>query len=229
MAFSFEVNQIQFALFCKVNMAEKLNLAAVLQNSNRNRFDGEPLLFPSPPDAPPEIPGFVLQSRDGSTALVASSSRVDINVSYEPGQFPDIPSLLEEEGNFLQGLAEALSEASQVEGDISRMGLSVTLSADLDESEIKRVLDHFLGPVQTMGKSRTELGFLDRQSWGEFQVNRWLRLSISQPSDDSHSLVVMLDFNTVYREGYNISGDEIGQFLEMIKWKTAEEMKVFDA
>ena len=228
MALSFEIRSSQCVLFCEVDLEEKLALAAALKDSNRSRFDGEPLLLPIPPDAPSELPAVVLQSKDSSIALTMSATRVDVTVNHPPGRFTNIPALLEGEATFLRGIADALLNSGHAQSQISRVGVVLVLSAQADSFELGRVRGHFLTPQVTVGGRRSEFGFLDRQQWEDFRVNRWLRLATSQQADGSGSVEVILDFNTVPQLDHRLDSSRLGQFLEMLKSKADAEMEIFN-
>lgn len=228
MALAFWVNRSQCALFCQVDLTDKLTLAASLRNSNRRRFDGEPVLLPIPPDAPPEIPAILLQSKDGNTSLSVSSARVDVTVNHATEVGQSVRELLVQEGELFRSLAETLSSAEQAQGGISRVGVIVTLNTNLDMSELERVRNRFLIQSFVLGQKRSELRFLDRQMWGQFQVNRWLRLGLSREEDGAGLLEVILDCNTIPEVDYNFDGDGVGKFLELLEHKVDEELKVFD-
>ena len=228
MALSFQINRSQCAMFCRVDLADKLTLAAALRNSNPKRFDGEPMLLPSLPDAPPEIPGIVLSAKDGSASLSVSSTRVDTTLNHPQGSLWDIRSLVDKESSFFQSLAETLSTADQVQTGISRVGVVLTLNAHVDSDELAQIRNRFLNSHFELGQNRVDLRFLDRQMWEEFQVNRWLRLGMMHEQDGTGSLEVILDYNTIPDEDYNLNGTRIGQFLEVLKSKAGEELEVFD-
>ena len=229
MALSFEIRSSQCVLFCEVDLREKLSLAAALKDSNRSRFDGEPLLLPIPPDAPAELPAVILQSKDSSIALSMSATRVDVTVNHPSGRFTSIPALLEEEATFLRGIADTLLSSGQVQGQISRVGVVLVMSAQADSLELGRVREQFLTPQVELGERRSEFGFLDRQQWENFRVNRWFRLATSRLEDSSGNVEVILDFNTVPQVDYRLDGNGLGQFLELLKSKADAEMEVFDA
>ena len=228
MTLSFEIKRSHLVMFCLVDLNEKLSLAAALQNSNRNRFDGEPMLLPPLPDALPEVPGIVLQSKNGSASLTVSAARVDVAVNHPGGAFRTVRDLLGKEEAFFKRVAETLSSSDQVKNTFSRLGMILTISAQLDDSRLAQVRKRFLNPQLETGCHRIELGFLDRQEWGDFQVNRWLRVATSVQDNRSGSLEVTLDFNTIPQMEYNVDSVGVGQFLEMLKSKADSEMKVFN-
>ena len=228
MALAFQINRSQCAMFCRVDFADKLTFAAALRNSNPNRFDGEPVLLPSLPDAPPEIPEIVLSSKDGSTSLLVSSTRVDVTVNHAPEAFANYRALLEEDGSLFRSLAEVISKADQVQSAIGRVGIILALNANLNVSEVEQVRNRFLNSDFRLGQNRVELRFLDRQPWDKFQANRWLRIGMSREEDGTGSLDVILDCNTIPEVNYNLDGNGIGQFLEVLKSKVDEELKVFN-
>ena len=227
MALSFDIHRSQCAMLCEVDLEEKLTLAAALRNSNRSRYDGDPVVFPTVPEAPPEIPGFVLQSRDGTKTLSVSAVRVDVNDDHEARAFSSICALIKEEGEFLKGLAQTLSSSDQVKSGITRVGVVFTLSANLDDAELENIRARFLPSNPGLGENRSELGFLDRLQWQEISVNRWLRLTMARREDRTGSLEVILDFNTVPQVGLIMDDAKIAGFLENLKSQADEEMKVF--
>lgn len=229
MALSFDINRSQFALFCQVDLEDKLTLAAALRNADRARFDGDPVFLPSVPDAPPEIPGIILQSRDGNKTLSVSSSRVDATASYDLAAFADIRSLMQTEAEFLVSLAETLSSSDQVNNSINRVGMMVALSANLGDSDLAHVRQQFLRAEFGLGQNRLELGFLDRQQWETLEVNRWFRATAVHEGNGTGSLEIVLDFNTVPQADRIIAEDEIMLFLETLKSRADEEIKVINA
>ena len=229
MAPAFDINRIQYAMFCQVEMGQKLTLAAALQNSNRSRLDGEPVVLPTPPESPPDIPGFILQSRDGSTTIAVSSTRVDVTVEYEPGTFTNVQDLLEAEEGFILTLSETLANLDPVVSGISRVGVILMLSADLTSVELRDVRDRFLPPNLGLGENRFEVGFLDRQCWPASQVNRWLHFTLAQREDGNASLEIVLDFNTVPQVEGTMDHRSVQEFLETLKPSAVQEMKVFYA
>ena len=222
------IQQSRFALFCRVSLEDKLTLAAELRNRNRGRFDGEPLLLPTPPTSLPDLPGIVLRSKDGNSSLTVSSVRVDIETRYEGSQFESIPALIESDRDFLTGLADTISKSEQVDGNIERFGIMLFLSTNVDNETLGRVRAEFLNSSISLGQHRTEIGFLDRQSWKGFEVNRWIRLMTAQLPGSSGLLEVALDVNTIPEIDYNMSEESLGRFLEELKARVVGEMEVFD-
>ena len=215
-------------MFCEVDLEDKLTLAAALRNSNRSRYDGDPLVLPTFPEAPPEIPGFILQSRDGTKTLSVSAARVDVTADHEARAFSSIGAFFEEEGEFFKGLAKTLSNSDQVKSGITRVGVMLTLSANPDDAELENIRARFLPSNFRLGENRAELGFLDRLHWQEIIVNRWLRLTMAGREDRTGSLEVILDFNTVPQVDLIMDDDKIAGFLENLRSQAEGEMKVFD-
>ncbi len=107
--------------------------------------------------------------------------------------------------------------------------MMVALSANLGDSELAHVRSQFLHVGFGLGQDRLELGFLDRQQWETLEVNRWFRATTMYQGSGTGLLEIVLDFNTVPQADRIITEDEIALFLETIKSRADEEMKVFNA
>ena len=56
---------IQTAFFTPgLIFSDKLSLSAQLIKESGNIFDGDPIMLPIPPEAPPEFPRMILKSKD---------------------------------------------------------------------------------------------------------------------------------------------------------------------
>jgi hypothetical protein len=70
---SSKINQIQLVLFNPgMAISDKIRLANNINNTLGGLFDGDPVVLPLPPDAPPELPRILLSSKDGKKKLQAS-------------------------------------------------------------------------------------------------------------------------------------------------------------
>ena len=117
------IQRVQVALFCRINLEDKLTLAAELRRRNHERFDGEPIMFPPSPGATSGLPAFSLQSKDGNHTLTVSSHRVDAVSQYELASRPVILDAVANEKEFVLDLVATLSESEQVDGDVNRIGV----------------------------------------------------------------------------------------------------------
>jgi hypothetical protein len=224
------IQRVQVALFCRINLEDKLTLAAELRRRNHERFDGEPIMFPPSPGATSGLPAFSLQSKDGNHTLTVSSHRVDAVSQYELASRPVILDAVANEKEFVLDLVATLSESEQVDGDVNRIGVLLSLGADLDDSAVGRIRSVFLAPGVSVGRRRLEIGVVDRLPWQDFEVNRRMRLSMSQRSDTtSGSLELTIDYNTLSGQTHNMDRVWVANFLEQLKARSVEEMEVFNA
>ena len=91
-----------------------------------------------------------------------------------------------------------LSESEQVDGDVNRIGVLLSLVADIDDSAVGGIRSVLLAPGVTLGRRRFEVMFLDRMPWQDYEVNRRMRLAISQQSNKAaQSLELTIDYSTV--------------------------------
>ena len=222
--------RVQVALFCRINLEDKLTLAAELRRRNQERFDGEPIMFPPTPDADPGVPAFSLQSKDGNHTLTVSSRRVDVTSHYEPESAPVILDAIEKERDFIFGLVTTLSGSEQVDGNVNRIGVLLAQVADIEDSYIDGIRGIFLAPGITWGRRRFDVVFLDRMPWDNFDVNRRMRLAISQQSNTkAASLELTMDYSTVPGQTHNVDGPWVVTFLDKLKVMSAKEMEVLNA
>ena len=222
--------RVQVALFCQINLEDKLTLAAELRRKNQERFDGEPIMFPTTPNADPGVAAFSLQSKDGNRTLTVSSRRVDVASHYEPESSPVILDAIENERDFILDLVTTLSESEQVDGNVNRIGVLLAVIADIDDSDVDGIRSVFLAPGVTLGRRRFDVVFLDRMPWENFDVNRRMRLAMSQQSNTKDaSLELTMDYSTMPGQTHHVDGPWVATFLDQLKVMSAKEMEVLNA
>ena len=224
------IQRVQVALFCRINLEDKLTLAAELRRRNQDRFDGEPIMFPQTPNDPPGLTAFSLQSKNGNRTLTVSSRRVDVTTQYEPESLPVILDAVENEKDFILDLVTSLSESEQVEGDVNRIGVLLSCIADIDDSVVGGIRSVFLAPGVTLGRRRFEVVFLDRMPWQDFEVNRRMRVAMSQQSNTTTaSLELTIDYSTLPGQTHNVNRLWAATFLDQLKAKSVEDMEILNA
>ena len=221
------VRKVQVALFCRINLNDKLTFAAELRRRNQEWFDGEPVMFPNVASG---RAAFSLHSRDGNRTLTASSRRVDVTAQYPAEPSPVITDAVDNETGLIRDLVATLQDMEQVEGNIDRMGILLSLGTDVDDSAVDEVRNIFLAPRVGLGQRRSEVMFLDTVTWEGFEVNRRMMLAVSPRFGATPP---SLELTTVYSAAPGgtdgITRPWVDSFLDQLKAKCAEELEVLNA
>ena len=222
------IRKVQVALFCQVNLEDKLTFAAELHRRYQERFDGEPAMSPN---VSPGRPAFSLRSSDGSHTLTANSRRVDVTAQYPAESSLTIAEAIDNEAGLIVELVAALRELEQVEGNIDRMGVLLSLEdADVDDSAVDRVRNMYLAPGVALGQRRSEVMFLDTVPWEEVEVNRRVRLVISPRFGSTPpSLELTAVYTAAPGEADGVTQPWVSVFLDQLKTKCVVELEVLSA
>ena len=184
-------------------------------------------MLPVPASAAVEVPIIILTSRDGTSSLTVKPSRVDFQTIYDRGTFQTFEEVIERERSFIAGLTDTLSNADEIEEGITRVGVVLSATSLVDLDTLRDVRLNFLQESVSIGGHRSELGFLDKQTWGDWEVNHWLRLIATQQAEGQHLLEMVLDYNTASDQVYELNSDSLVDFLGYLTDTCTQEMGTF--
>jgi hypothetical protein len=193
----FFVQNIQGVLFIE-NFAfrNKLAIAARINNSVNDLFDGDPIMLELPLEAPPEIPRMQLKDSKGIHSLNFSPNRLDFFYKESEKPAKTLDSLSE---HFLEYLFNIVD---LVKGDyhltISRVGVVLRVVSEVEEGSNPFIYQKFLGKNSFFRDcSILEIHALENTTIGDYDVNRWFRIRTNAGSSVNEKTVsVEIDINS---------------------------------
>ena len=222
MYMKFILSDIQAVVFLSaVDLSNKVGLANEFIEKSERFFDGEPVIFPLPPDAPVEIPRIILRNRSNTYSLNIGVNRFDFfyNAPRESDQLPagEINDVKE---GFLNNLRMILVSIKDITaGKITRVGHNMTLLHQTDGTALELVREKYLKDGALIQEaSEIQLSVLNKKSISEgLQSNLWLRTNTFHKPEselDNKLVVFKLDLNTVPEEPLNLSAEEAQKYFE---------------
>ena len=202
----------QVTFFTRLDLTDKLAVATKLQTALAPLLDGEPLVMPAFPDAPPEIPQIVLRDAVATHQCLVTPARVDLAYVPSTSDNAEIPShhsiqtILEPAARLLSLIRTDLSSR------VTRLGLVTQFQLQLDENAIDFARRHFLAPDAPTGRRALELSFLDRIQLASLTVNRWIRIK-THPNQVS-LLALVADLNTLAEEELDLTEAQTAEFFD---------------
>jgi len=228
MSYTFQLQQLQTALFTPgVNLTKPLDIAQGLISATEPLFDGQPIILPIPPDAPPEIPRIIVKNSNGSYACNVSQNRVDF-IFTEKGIFRPIRGESDQFLNYLLSIVDFLK--SDLKISINRIGIITMLLLPLRESSSRFIAQKFLKEQLFSDTYEIQFGILKRSQLTGYDVNCWFRLNtlrnVNDPSND-RMMLVTYDINTQPEVSYDLNKDQVGIFFNFTIKYTEEDLKIY--
>lgn len=228
MTYNFQLQKIQTALFTPgINLAKPLDVAQNFINFTESLFDGQPVILPIPPDAPPEIPRIILKNSNDSYSCNISQNRVDF-IFTEKGT---PRSLSDEKDIFLRYLllnVELLKNKQKV--SINRVGTAITFLLPLLESSNKFINEKFLKERLFTDVYEVQFGVLKRLKLSNYEINCWFKLNTlrntEDPSDDKAASVTF-DINTRPDIYYDLNVEQVTMFYKSALSHIEENIKIY--
>jgi hypothetical protein len=207
---------IQSAVFIQgLVLSDPLSVAQGIQRAVGGTFDGQPGVFPVPPNAPQNVPRILLKDRMERYQCRISGERLDLAFDGSKMREKSIGTVWDEYAVILRQLAEYLKKKNPTK--VWRLGLVVRLFKALQESAVMHIRKRYLRDDRFGNPYELHLSVLDRKRLGQFGINRWLRLRPTRKKDDpsdDRGLLVEVDINTLAEEKNDFSEEEITQFFE---------------
>lgn len=214
MSYNFKLQSLQTALFTPgVDLSRPLEVAQGLISATGNLFDGQPIILPIPPDAPPEVPRIIVKNANNSYACNVSQNRIDFNFT-EKGTHGTLKDKSDKYLNYLLSIVEMLK--SNLKISITRIGTIATLLLSLQESSNKFIVEKFLKEHLFDGSYDVQFSILKKLQLTGYEVNCWFRLNtlrkVEDPTNDK-AVLVTLDVNTQSEIPCDFNKDQIGIFF----------------
>ena len=207
---------IQSAMFLRgLAFSDPLALAQGLQRAVGGLFDGQPGVFPVPPNAPENVPRILLKDRLERYQCKVSSGRLDLAFDGSKKQESSVAAVWDEYSGIIRQLAEYFKKKNPIR--VWRLGFIVRLFRVLRESASAHIREKYLKDDRFENPYELHLSVLDKECMATFNINRWLRLRPSRKKDDPENdrgLMVDVDINTPAEENNDFSEEEITQFYE---------------
>jgi hypothetical protein len=212
----FTALSIQSALFVHgLDFSDPLSMAQGVRHSAGGVFDGQPGVFPVPPNAPPGVPRIVLADRANRYQCKLSAGRVDLVFDGSKGKPDSVGIIWDGYCTLLRQLAEYFKKKKPTR--VSRLGLVMHLFKVLDKSANAHIQAAYLKDDRFQSPDEVQLNVLNREDMGPFHINRWLRLrSMRKKEDpnDDRGFGIEIDINTPAEENNDFSEEEIAAFFE---------------
>lgn len=214
MTYNFQLQQLQIALFTPgINLNRPLDIAQGLISATGTLFDGQPIILPIPPDAPPEVPRIIVKNSNDSYTCNISKNRIDF-IFTEKGMFR---SMRDEKDNFLNHLLSLVDLfKSNFKISITRIGTIATFLLPLGESSNKFITEKFLKEYLFGGTYEIQFGVLKKLQLAGYGANCWFKLNTfrnMQDVSDDRAMLVAFDVNTQPEVSYDLNKDQIGIFF----------------
>lgn len=210
---------IQSAMFLRgLDFSDPLGMAQAIRAAVGGTFDGQPGVFPVPPNAPENVPRIVLKDRLEKYQCKVSAGRLDLafdGSKGKPSPRGGVGVLWDEYSGIIRQLAEYLKKKNPTR--VWRLGLVVRLFKVLEGSANKHICEKYLRNGRFQDPYEVHVSVLNKESMGKFSINRWLRLRPMRKSDDPNDdrgLAVEIDINTPVEETSDFTEEEITRFFE---------------
>jgi hypothetical protein len=207
---------IQSAVFVRrLDFSDPLSVAQGVRHAVGGVFNGQPGVFPVPPNAPPNVPRIVLADRANRYQCKLSAERVDLSFNGGKGKPEPMGVLWDTYCGILRQLAEYFKKKKPT--TVWRLGLVMHLFRVLPGSAGKHIQETYLKGDRFLDAYEVQLNVLNREQMEAFNINRWLRLRPMRKKDDpkdDRGLVVEIDINTPAEESNDFSEEEITGFFE---------------
>lgn len=212
----FTTLSIQSALFVHgLDFTDPLSVAQGVRHAAGGLLDGQPGVFPVPPNAPPGVPRIVLSDRANRYQCKLSAGRVDLVFDGSKGKPDPIGIIWDGYCTLIRQLAEYFKKKKPTR--LWRLGLVMHLFKVLDKSANAHIQAAYLKDDRFQSPDEVQLNVLNREDMGPFHINRWLRLrSMRKKEDpnDDRGFGIEIDINTPAEENNDFSEEAIAAFFE---------------
>ena len=184
------VRGITAVLFGNYDLTSKIDIANTIYTESKKVFDGDPVFFPIPVDAPPEIPRIILTSKDQHYRCNVAATRLELLYSQRDHPGKELDDLKEEYLTILQDIAELVRGKLNVK--VNRLGFILT-AITFTEDPVELIKKHFIRDNTLMNPNQLELHVLRKLPWDDIEVNNWCRLSsqeLKEPKGVKKALAV---------------------------------------
>ena len=212
-------------LFAPYDLTNKIAAANSMNEKVKHVFDGEPILFPIPTDAPPEIPRIILTSRDQKYRCNFALDRLNLLYTEQGKPNKELNDLREQYLALLRRIAEVVK--GEWKADVFRLGF-VVRSLAFPSDPVGLIKNTFIREGALKTPRQLEVHVLDRMTWDKLEINRWYRLSsaeIAGATGESKALSVLFDFNTIPEKRYDFGADSIIAFYDRASAYVSESLK----
>jgi hypothetical protein len=228
MSYTFQLQQLQTGLFTPgVNVSKPLDVAQGLISSTGALFDGQPIILPIPPDAPPELPRIIVRNSSGTYTCNVSKNRIDF-IFTDKAMAPSLKDKSEEFLNYLLSLVDFLK--STLRTIINRIGTIASLVLPLNESSNKFISEKFLREHLFDSTYEIQLGVLKKIQLTGYKANCWFRLNTlrnTKDISDDRAMLITFDVNTEPEVTYELNKDQVGIFFNSAVKYIEENLKIY--
>jgi len=212
----FTTLSIQSGIFIRgLDFSDPLAIAQAIRRAAGGVFDGQPGVFPVPPNAPANVPRIVLADKAKRYQCKVSVERVDIAYDGSKGKPGEIGIIWDEFSGVIRQLAEYLKKKNPTR--VWRLGLVVHLFKVLERSANLHILEKYLRDERFREPHELHLSVLNKEQMGQFNINRWLKLRPMRKTDDpqdDRGLAVEVDINTPAEENNDFAEEQVTDFFE---------------
>lgn len=205
----------QLVLFSPgIIIIDKLKAASAINDNLSGLFDGDPIILPLPEDAPSEIPGIQMCSKDGRYNLSIARSRLDFAFKYkeeEENLFP-IPGLFERFLSIFQYFRD------NTHTQITRCAIVNNWIVELENPAADFLLSKYIrSGTPIIRPYELELHYLTKESIAGFESNKWTRIKsarkINEP-EQNRFIAFHMDINTLVEIPYEFNRESLRLFLD---------------
>jgi hypothetical protein len=181
----FSLRTVRIALFVSPGLpARVLPLANELSTALSHIFPKDPIMVPSPEEAPPDFPVVVFQ-QVGVGELTIARSRSDLVAEIkDDSAWQDV---------FLDATERLVGSLVRKRVGITRVGLVLTYSCS-DSIVIADIRERYVRSGKADDAEEINVAWLKRVHWKDIVINRWIRLAFSSEPTGERSLII--DLNT---------------------------------
>ena len=207
--------QVVTAVFIgRYNLADRLAKANILHQAVKDVFNGDPVLFPIPDEAPPEIPRIILASKDHKYLSTVAANRAEVIYNEQGTPNKDPLSIRDDYLKLINQFAKVFK--LEWNDEILRLGLLMNLVSFV-ENPVQLIMKSYIREGSMANPQQLEVHSLVRIQLDDLGVNRWCRLSSLEmpgPTGVRQALRVVLDLNTPSEEGRAFTYDAIIGFYD---------------
>jgi len=197
----FKLYKIMATIFTpEFSITNTYNLVSTFQTLSNNRFDGELISMPVPPDAPSQIPRLNLKSKNGTWQLEVSLERTNL-IFFKPVNLSvPMPSLFEF-SEIAGNIFRAYKGKTKIV--IQRLALITERYAVIKENTPSQFLATKFCKNEYMKQpfnrtSAFEIHSLKKYEFNKFNLNSWIRLKTNNLANEQRTPVLTMtnDINT---------------------------------
>ena len=217
-------------LFGNYDLTDKLQVASALDRATKHVFDGEPVIFPIPVDAPAEIPRIILASKDQRYRCNMATNRLEFMYDEPDQPGKELKSLTEPYSLVLRSLAEYLKGELKV--SVFRLGFVITNLAFPGEEPVRIIRKTFIRDDILSSSHRLEISILNRSilsAMNDVELNKWWRVSsmgVPTQEGEKQALSVLFDFNTVPEKRYDFGPQFITEFCGFVASQAINDLTI---